>query len=413
MNIRLPELTLPKFSGSLPNFSWAELKAWLASSGRSKNAQPELYDGLLLTAAFGLMAFGLVMVLSASAPEAARLYDNPYHYAIRHGVFMVLALGVASVVLHVPMYRWQQGNPFLLLMAFVLLIAVLIIGKTVNGSTRWLAFGPINIQVAEVAKLFFFSYLAGYLVRRHDEVRENFKGFFKPLIVFGGIGSLLLLQPDLGTVVVMLVTTMGMLFLAGAKLWQFGALLATGVSLVVGLILISPYRLRRVTSFWDPWADPFGSGYQLTQSLMAFGRGGLDGQGLGNSIQKLSYLPEAHTDFVIAILAEELGFLGVLAIVCLLAILVYRVLLIGRRALQQERYFEGFFASGIGIWLCFQGVVNIGASAGLLPTKGLTLPMVSYGGSSMIILSMAIAVVLRIDYEMRLSQIQALGGRRK
>ena len=411
MSIRLPERALPKFVW--PAFNLANWKTGFQLPVTKENTDPEMYDGLLVTAAFGLMAFGLIMVLSASAPEAARLYDNAYFYAIRHGVFLLLALAVAGIVLHVPMYRWQQGNPFLLLMAFVLLITVLIIGKTVNGSTRWLALGPINIQVAEVAKLFFFSYLAGYLVRRHDEVRENLKGFIKPLAVFFFIAVLLLAQPDMGTVVVMLVTTMGMLFLAGAKLWQFGALLTVGVTAVVGLILISPYRLRRVTSFWDPWADPFGSGYQLTQSLMAFGRGGLDGEGLGNSIQKLAYLPEAHTDFVIAILAEELGFIGVLAIVILLALLVCRILLIGRRALQQERYFEGFLASGIGIWLCFQGVVNIGASAGLLPTKGLTLPLVSYGGSSMIILSMAIAVVLRIDYEIRLSQIQAVGGRRK
>lgn len=411
MNLRLPELTLPRLELHWPTLSLAGFKAWF-SKDRQEQTHPEMYDGLLLTAAFGLMAFGLVMVLSASAPEAARLHGNAYHYAIRHGIFLMLALGVAGFVLHVPMYRWQQTNPFLLLLAFVLLIAVLIIGKTVNGSTRWIAFGPINIQVAEVAKLFFFSYLAGYLVRRHDEVRENIKGFIKPLAVFFFIAVLLLAQPDMGTVVVMLVTTMGMLFLAGAKLWQFGALLTVGASAVVGLILISPYRLRRVTSFWDPWADPFGSGYQLTQSLMAFGRGGLDGEGLGNSIQKLAYLPEAHTDFVIAILAEELGFLGVFAIVTLLAIMVYRILLIGRRALLQERYFEGFLASGIGIWFCFQGVVNIGASAGLLPTKGLTLPLVSYGGSSMIILSMALAVVMRIDYEMRLSQVQAVGGRR-
>ena len=307
-----------------------------------------------------------------------------------------------------PLFRWQQGNAFLLLLALVLLIAVLIIGHKVNGSRRWITLGPINIQVAEVAKLFFFSYLAGYLVRRHDQVRENIMGFVKPLAVFFLIAILLLSQPDMGTVIVMLVTTMGMLFLAGAKLWQFGALLVAGIAAVVSLIWFSPYRLRRVTSFWDPWADPFNSGYQLTQSLMAFGRGSWTGEGLGNSIQKLDYLPEAHTDFVIAILAEELGFVGVVAIVFLLSILVYPALLIGRRALDNELFFEGFLASGIGIWLCFQGVVNIGASAGLLPTKGLTLPLVSYGGSSMIILSVAIAVVIRIDHEMRMRDIQAL-----
>lgn len=400
INLKLP--ALPKAP---------ELKALAERLHMPEKQTSAMYDGLLLSTAFALMGLGLIMVLSASAPEAAREYDNAYHFAIRHGLFLILALVTAAVVLHIPIYRWQESNAPLLLIAFVLLIVVLIIGREVNGSQRWIRLGPINIQVAEVAKLFFFCYLAGYLVRRHDEVRESVKGFIKPLVVFFLIACLLLAQPDLGTVVVMLVTTMGMLFLAGAKLWQFGALVGAGATAVGILIWISPYRLRRVTSFWDPWADPFGSGYQLTQSLMAFGRGGFEGQGLGNSIQKLAYLPEAHTDFVVAILAEELGFLGICAVVGLLGILVYRCLLIGREALHLERYFEGFFASGIGIWLCFQGVVNIGASAGLLPTKGLTLPLVSYGGSSMIVLSCAIAVVLRIDHEIRLSRMQAFGGR--
>ncbi|MBD1389957.1 cell division protein FtsW [Neiella sp. HB171785] len=395
------------------NWAWPAWAQLLNRRTDNRPTAPSLYDGTLITCALALMATGLVMVMSASIPEAQKSFGNPYHFAIRHAVFLCIALAVAGAILHVPMYRWQQGNSLLLLIAFVLLIAVLIIGKKVNGSTRWLALGPINIQVAELAKLFFFSYLAGYLVRRHDEVRENVKGFLKPLVVFFFLACLLIMQPDLGTVVVMLVTTMGMLFLAGAKLWQFAALVMTGVGAVVLLILFSPYRLRRVTSFWDPWADPFGSGYQLTQSLMAFGRGSWTGEGLGNSIQKLSYLPEAHTDFVIAILAEELGFVGVVGVVLLLAVIVFRGLLIGRQALDNERYFEGFLASGIGIWLCFQGVVNIGASAGLLPTKGLTLPLVSYGGSSMVILSIAIAVLIRIDHEMRMANIQAVGGRRK
>ncbi|MCM2678778.1 cell division protein FtsW [Echinimonas agarilytica] len=372
-----------------------------------------MYDGLLVTCVFALFGLGLIMVMSASASEAERMFGNPYHYAIRHAIFMGLALCISGAVLQIPIKHWHDKDGFLLVVAIVLLIAVLIVGKKVNGSTRWLALGPINIQVAEVAKLFFFSFLAGYLVRRHDEVRENIKGFIKPLFVFFVIACLLIAQPDLGTVVVMLVTTMGMLFLAGARLWQFAALLIAGATAVAVLIILSPYRLRRVTSFWDPWQDPFGSGYQLTQSLMAFGRGSWTGEGLGNSIQKLAYLPEAHTDFVIAVLAEELGFVGVTAVVVLLAVVVFRALWIGRQALQDERYFEGFFASGIGIWLCFQGVVNMGASAGLLPTKGLTLPLVSYGGSSMIILSMAIAVVIRIDHEGRMARTQAVGGRRK
>ncbi|WP_285817553.1 cell division protein FtsW [Echinimonas agarilytica] len=407
MNFKMPALALPNLSW---NFKWP---SWLSKAEPKPAEAPQMYDGLLVTCVFALFGLGLIMVMSASASEAERMFGNPYHYAIRHAIFMGLALCISGAVLQIPIKHWHDKDGFLLVVAIVLLIAVLIVGKKVNGSTRWLALGPINIQVAEVAKLFFFSFLAGYLVRRHDEVRENIKGFIKPLFVFFVIACLLIAQPDLGTVVVMLVTTMGMLFLAGARLWQFAALLIAGATAVAVLIILSPYRLRRVTSFWDPWQDPFGSGYQLTQSLMAFGRGSWTGEGLGNSIQKLAYLPEAHTDFVIAVLAEELGFVGVTAVVVLLAVVVFRALWIGRQALQDERYFEGFFASGIGIWLCFQGVVNMGASAGLLPTKGLTLPLVSYGGSSMIILSMAIAVVIRIDHEGRMARTQAVGGRRK
>jgi len=292
-------------------------------------------------------------------------------------------------------------------------VAVLLIGRNVNGSTRWLVVGPITIQAAEPAKLFFFCYLAGYMVRRYDEVTENLKGFIKPLVVFFILALLLLAQPDLGTVVVMLATTMGLLFLAGAKLWQFFALLFAGVLAVVALIVDSEYRLARVTSFWDPWADPFGSGYQLTQSLMAYGRGNWFGQGLGNSLQKLEFLPEAHTDFVMAILAEELGFTGVMVVLLLMLWLVIRALQIGNQALASERAFEGFLAYAIGIWFSFQTAVNIGASAGILPTKGLTLPLVSYGGSSLIIMSVTVAVLLRIDFELRVAGVQALDKGRK
>ena len=358
--------------------------------------------------ALALMAIGLIMVTSASIPVAERLFNNPFHFAIRHAIYLLIATAIGLFTLQIPMSVWRTTNPYLLLIGGALLIAVLFIGRNINGSTRWIALGPLTLQVAEPVKLFFFAYLAGYLVRRYDEVTENLKGFIKPLGVFFVLALLLLAQPDLGTVVVMFMTTVGLLFLAGAKLWQFFGLLLTGLTAVMLLIVFEEYRMRRVASFLDPWADPFGSGYQLTQSLMAYGRGEWFGQGLGNSLQKLEFLPEAHTDFIMAILAEELGFVGVLTVLLLVLYVVIRALQIGNEAIAKDRPFEGFFAYGIGIWFSFQTAVNIGASAGVLPTKGLTLPLVSYGGSSLIIMAIATAVLLRIDFELRVSGIQAI-----
>jgi cell division protein FtsW len=372
------------------------------------------FDRTYLLLAIMMYLIGLVMVASSSMPVAERLYGNPFYFISRHFVYILLSLAISAVALQVPMSWWQKMSGTLLLSALLLLVAVLVIGRNVNGSTRWLVFGPITVQAAEPAKLFFFCYLSAYLVRRRDEVMENFKGFLKPLLVFFLLALLLLAQPDLGTIIVMFVTTIGLLFLAGAKLWQFISITSVGL-LALGLLArYEPYRWRRITGFLDPWQDPFGTGYQLTQSLMAYGRGEILGQGLGNSIQKLEYLPEAHTDFVMAVLAEEFGFIGISVILLLSAILVFKAMLLGRRALLKEKYFEGFFAYAIGIWLCFQAAVNIGASAGIVPTKGLTMPLISYGGSSMIIMSLAIVVLMRIDHELRLQTIQATstGGRK-
>ncbi|MDN4503864.1 cell division protein FtsW [Alteromonadaceae bacterium BrNp21-10] len=371
------------------------------------------YDMAFLMIAIALLSISFVVVTSASMPAATRLFNNPFHFAIRHMVYMVLAISAFAITLQIPMRWWQWSNTWLLLAAIVLLLAVLVIGRSVNGSTRWLAIGPITVQAAEPAKLFFFCYLAGYLVRRYEEVTENIKGFIKPLIVFFVLALLLLMQPDLGTVVVMLTTTIGLLFLAGARIWQFAALVFSGAVAVAILVLTSPYRLARVTSFMDPWEDPFGSGYQLTQSLMAYGRGDIFGQGLGNSLQKLEYLPEAHTDFIMAILAEELGFAGVLCVLALLLWIVIKALKLGNSALIKERPFEGYLAYAIGIWFSFQTAVNIGASAGILPTKGLTLPLVSYGGSSLIIMAMAMGLLMRIDFELRMADVQVVSGKRK
>ncbi|EGR0366387.1 cell division protein FtsW [Vibrio tarriae] len=383
--------------------SFTKLSHWLRTSS------PEaLFDRQLVWIAFGLMLIGLVMVTSASFPISSRLTDQPFHFMFRHAIFLLLAFLTSSMVLQVPLDRWMKYSSLLLGISFFLLIVVLVVGKSVNGASRWIPLGLFNLQPAEVAKLSLFIFMSGYLVRKHDEVRQTFfGGFLKPIMVFGTLAVLLLGQPDLGTVIVMLVTLFGMLFIAGAKLSQFLALMVAGVLAVVALIVAEPYRVRRVTSFLDPWEDPFGSGYQLTQSLMAFGRGEWFGQGLGNSIQKLEYLPEAHTDFVFAVLAEELGFIGVVLVLVLIFSLVLKAIFIGKKAFQHDQQFGGYLAFGIGIWFAFQTLVNVGAAAGMVPTKGLTLPLISYGGSSLIIMSVAVSILLRIDHECRLADRHA------
>ncbi|AXR07493.1 cell division protein FtsW [Salinimonas sediminis] len=376
--------------------------------GSSAPTSQRAYDLSLVLVALALMSIGLIVVTSASMPVAEREYASPFYFSIRHGAYLLIALTVAAGVMQVPMHFWRVTNPYLLLLAIALLLAVLVVGRSINGSTRWIVIGPMTLQPAEPAKLFFFTYLAGYLVRRYEEVTENLKGFVKPLVVLFVLATMLLLQPDFGTVVVMLTTTMGLLFLAGAPLWQFFGVVFVGLAAVVSLIVFEEYRMRRVTSFLDPWADPFGSGYQLTQSLMAYGRGSWFGQGLGNSYQKLEFLTQAHSDFIMAILAEELGFAGVLAVLGLIFFLVIRALKIGNQAIARHRPFEGYLAYAIGIWLSFQTAVNIGASVGILPTKGLTLPLISYGGTSLIVTMITIALLLRIDFELRVDGVQAL-----
>ncbi|CAI87553.1 Cell division protein FtsW [Pseudoalteromonas translucida] len=370
----------------------------------------QLYDVPLLYCMLMLMGVGFVMVTSASMPTADRLFGNIYHFTIRHGIFLALSFCLFWITTSVPMSWWKKANPYLLLVGLGLLLIVLIVGREVNGSTRWIPIGPFNIQASELAKLFFFSYISGYLVRKRSEVQENIKGFIKPILVFAAYAGLILMQPDLGTVVVMFVTTVGLLFLAGAKLWQFFVLILTGVALVIGLIVLEPYRMARVIGFLEPWDDPFGKGYQLVQSLMAYSQGDWFGQGLGNSVQKLQYLPEAHTDFIFAVIAEELGFVGVSSILIVLGTLVFRALLIGQNALKNGKEYEGYLALAIGIWFAFQTMVNVGASAGILPTKGLTLPFISYGGSSLLMMTIAAGILLRVDFETKMATKQATSG---
>lgn len=359
------------------------------------------YDRQLLLLAIVLMMVGLVMVASASLPEGIALGNDPFMFVKKHVIFLIVSLCAAICVLNVPIAFFERNSVRFLFVAIALLVLVLVIGRTVNGSTRWISFGPLNMQPAEFAKFALFTYFSGYLVRQKSLLQESYKGFVNGLLVIAVISALLLFQPDFGSVMVILTTSVALLFIGGAKLVHFMALCVVAILLGVLAVILSPYRMRRVTSFLDPWNDPFGSGYQLTQSLMAFGRGSFSGEGLGNSIQKLEYLPEAHTDFVFAILAEELGFIGVFIVLMLQMLLVFKALQIGRRSLQADQSFAGFLAISVGVWFCFQTLVNVGAASGLLPTKGLTLPLVSYGGSSLLVMSCAVAVLLRIDYEYR------------
>ncbi|GAA0475690.1 MULTISPECIES: cell division protein FtsW [Tatumella] len=402
--MRIPGLALP---GALLMSIGSRLRDWVMGARESDDTAIILYDRTLLWLTFGLAIIGFVMVTSASVPVGQRMNDDPFYFAKRDAFYLGLGFAISLVTLRLPMSFWQRYSNVMLLASVVMLLVVLVVGSSVNGASRWIALGPLRIQPAEFSKLSLFCYLASYLVRKVDEVRSNIWGFLKPMGVMVVLAVLLLAQPDLGTVIVLFVTTLAMLFLAGAKLWQFLAIIGSGIFAVILLIIAEPYRMRRVTSFWNPWADPFGSGYQLTQSLMAFGRGEFWGQGLGNSVQKLEYLPEAHTDFIFSIIGEELGFFGVVLALLMVFFVAFRAMSIGRRALEMEQRFSGFLACAIGVWFSFQALVNVGAAAGMLPTKGLTLPLISYGGSSLIIMSTAIVLLLRIDYETRLTKAQA------
>ncbi|BBG59634.1 MULTISPECIES: cell division protein FtsW [Providencia] len=383
------------------------IKNWVIGEKNGVISGTTLYDRTLVWLAFGLAAIGFIMVTSASMPVGQKLTDDPFYFAKRDVVYLVIAFLLVLGVMRISMATWEKYSFTLLMIALAMLAVVLVAGSSVNGASRWIDIGIVKIQPAEISKFALFCYVSSYLVRKSDEVRTKFFGFVKPMCILIFMALLLLLQPDLGTVVVLVVTTLGLLFLAGARLAPFIiGIAACGVG-VLALIIFEPYRLRRVTSFLNPWDDPFGSGYQLTQSLMAFGRGELLGQGLGNSVQKLEYLPEAHTDFIFSVLAEELGYVGVVLVLLMVFMLAFRAMMVGRRALLSNQLFGGYLACSIGIWFTFQALVNVGAAAGMLPTKGLTLPLISYGGSSLLVMSAAIAVLLRIDYETRLEKAQA------
>jgi cell division protein FtsW len=360
-------------------------------------------DFPMLAGCLALLGLGLVMITSASSEVAAAQSGNPLYMMIRHVIYLVLGLGACGVTLLIPIATWQRLGWWMLMGAFGLLIAVLVpgIGREVNGSMRWIGFSFFNVQPSEIAKVFVVIFLAGYLIRRQTEVRETWMGFFKPFIVLLPMAFLLLMEPDFGATVVMMGAAAAMLFLGGVGLFRFGLMVMLAVGAVFVLVQAQPYRMARLITFTDPWSDQFGSGYQLTQALIAFGRGQWQGVGLGNSVQKQFYLPEAHTDFVFSVLAEELGVVGSLCTVALFMFVCVRGLYIGLWAERAKQYFAAYVAYGLSFLWIGQFLINIGVNVGLLPTKGLTLPFLSYGGSSLVICCACLGLLLRIEWESR------------
>lgn len=362
-----------------------------------------IYDKWLIGAVAGLLIIGLMMVASSSVVISTKYYHEPFHFLIRQSAYLLFGLMVAFVVVRVDSSIWSKYSVHLLIICIGLLILVLIpgVGRVVNGSRRWLSLGPVGIQVSELVKLTMVIYIAGYLVRQKESVNQTILGFLKPMAVLGLIVILLLLEPDFGATVVITSTVMAMLFLMGVKLRYYLSLLVVVALGMIFIAISAPYRMARLTAFLNPWADQFDSGYQLTQALIAFGKGGWLGVGLGESIQKMLYLPESHTDFLFAVLAEELGLIGVLLVLALYGILIVRGFMIGLLAYKQERRFAAFTAYGLVLWLGLQAIINMGVNSGLLPTKGLTLPFLSYGGASLVVNCIAVAILLRIDHENR------------
>jgi cell division protein FtsW len=348
-----------------------------------------------------LIIIGLVMVASASIGIADQANQDPFYYAKRQFLRILLSLMLVWLACKIPLVFWKNNGLVLMLGSIVLLGVVLIpgIGHTVNGSTRWLNLGVFTFQISEVSKLFLIIYLSGYLVRRSEELQNNTMGSIKPMLVLAFASGLLILEPDFGAAAVLLLTGLGLMFLGGVRFGQFLVFIIGTLGIMILLAVSSPYRLSRVTSFIDPWADPFNSGFQLTQSLIAIGNGGWFGSGLGGSIQKLFYLPEAHTDFLFAIYAEEFGLAGTVFLVSLYALFAARCFGIGKMALLGRQAFGAYLAYGVGLLITLQAIINIGVNLGTFPTKGLTLPFVSYGGNSLLSMSFAVGLVLRVYLE--------------
>lgn len=387
------------------NQVWVVLQQCLAGCRSAHRSSQRYFDGWLLFSALALVLLGWLMVSSASVAVAEAWTGNPQYFAFRQGFFILLGLGAALVVSQMPLAWGRFNGHWFLLLAFLLLILVLLIGREINGSKRWITIGSFGLQTSELAKICLLVYMSGYLVRHLQNVRETFSGFFKPLLLVVLYGGLLITQPDYGSLVVVMAAVMGMVFLAGVRIQHFLAVLLLAVTALALIAVLEPYRMQRLITFTDPWARQFDSGYQLTQALIAYGRGHWLGLGLGNSVQKLFYLPEAHTDFVFSILAEELGLIGALLTLGLFVLLVVRIFIIGRQCEQIGQFFSAYLCYGLGVIFATQVMINLGVNTGLLPTKGLTLPLISYGGSSLLASGVMLGLIFRADYERR--KIQA------
>lgn len=357
-------------------------------------------DQSLLWLVVLMLGFSLVMVYSASVAYAGQVNGSKWFFLIRQAAYIGGGGLLAWAAFQVPMRVWQKHSVLLLLLSLLMLLLVLFVGREINGAKRWIHVGPINLQPTEVFKLAVILYLSGFFMRRAEVLQHLKKVCLVALPVGGGLG-LIMLQPDFGSFVVVSVISIGLLFLVGLPFRWFAVVVAAGLSGMGVLVLVSPYRMARITAFLDPWADPLGSGYQLTHALMAIGRGGWFGVGLGASVEKRFYLPEAHTDFILAVIGEEFGFVGMMVLIACYLWLVWRAFSIGKIARDLELFFGAFVASGIGIWLGIQSFFNIGVNIGLLPTKGLTLPLISFGGSALWVTMIALALLLRVDYENR------------
>lgn len=367
------------------------------TSGRARM----VWDRWLLGCTFALLALGVVMVYSASIAYADREMHNSAYFLVRHVSYTILGLVLMAFTMRTRVRWWEKAGPFLLLLGIASLCVVLVPGISahVNGSSRWIRLGIFNLQPSEFMKLFMVIYVAGYLVRKQEALKNFTQGFVMMSLVVAVIGTLLLMEPDMGSLVVICVTVFAMLFLGGVRFWHFLMVSGAGLGGMVLLTIISPYRMGRVTSFLDPWADPFNTGFQLVQALIAFGRGELFGVGLGASVQKLFYLPAAHTDFVFAVMAEELGLIAVLGVMTLFGIIIVRAFVIARLAEAAGQLYGARLAQGLGLLLGSQAMINMGVNMGLLPTKGLTLPFMSYGGSSMLVSCIAVGLLLLIGRE--------------
>jgi cell division protein FtsW len=364
------------------------------------------FDQSLIWSAIFLLSLGLVMVYSASisiAEVGRNTNGSPAYFLVRHGAYLAAGLMAGLIAFQIPMRLWQKYSFHLFVGGMLLLVLVLVpgIGREVNGSRRWISLLIVNFQPSEFMKLFMVIYVANYTVRKAAYLGNFRKGFLPMLIVMLMVGLLLLLEPDFGSFVVITAIMMAILFLGGINLKLFIGLIGFVVTGLLALIWIEPYRMQRFFGFLDPWDDPYGKGYQLSHALIAFGRGEWLGVGLGGSVEKLFYLPEAHTDFLLAVIAEELGFVGIATVVALFACLVIRAFVIGRQAAMRERFFPALLAQGIGVWMGVQAFINMGVNMGVLPTKGLTLPLMSFGGSSIVVSCLALALLLRVDWENR------------